>query len=629
MEFRCQDKVVCDAQIGACQGGYLTRIRIFPFLAATVVGLVACGSVEKRRPAAQVPVAAVAPVPSPQPPAPPPAPAAKPPAAATDPAAQLIDQSEKLYAQGMTEYQNGNLEKSRQDFDQALTALLESKLDLNQDERLSAEFYKLVENIHALEAETLERGDTLGEQKYVPAPIESLAGLTFPVDPNVKARVQEQIHTVHSDLPLVSNDFVDGVITYFQGRGQGYVRKVLSRVGLYEPLISQTLRKEGLPQDLIYLAGAESAFNPLARSRQGAKGIWQLMLGRGLEYGLHKDRWVDEREDPAKSTDAAVRHLKDLYQQFADWYLAMAAYDCGPGIIQKAIEKTGYADFWTLRKLHALPAETENYVPIILATITIAKSPGTYGFDVQREPALETDSVEVSEPTDLRLVAQLIDHPVDEVIQLNPSLLRWTTPSNRPGFELHLPADTRDTFEKAIARIPEDKRIWWRVHKVEEGDTLSSVAHRYHISKASLVEANPLPPGDPLEAGARLVIPMPPGREYSLDRVHERAPRRLYRYRVHPGDTLDLIADRFDVTPYQIRRWNKLRSSHLVAGGILRLYIATGRSTPSRSETSRTHHKPSQSSSARKKASAAGSRRARRLSASTSKSGATEAPRAR
>ena len=280
----------------------------------------------------------------------------------------LVTHAEVLYAAGMKEYRAGNMDNARQDFDRALSILLESPYSVASNERLNTEFEKLVENIHSLEVATQERGDAMSDQKYEPAPIESLSDLTFPVDPRVKERVQEQLHSVHSDLPLVSNDYVDGVMTYFQGRGRGFIEKILSNVGLYQPMISQTLRKDGLPQDLIYLAGAESSFNPFAISRAGAKGIWQLMLSRAMEYGLKKDRWVDEREDPVKSTEVAAQHLRDLYQQFGDWYLAMAAYNCGPANVRKAIERTGYADFWELRKLRALPRETENYVPIMDST---------------------------------------------------------------------------------------------------------------------------------------------------------------------------------------------------------------------------------------------------------------------
>lgn len=588
--------------------GKLRPISIFPLAAILLAG---CGTAQKRQTMAQPPVAAVAPQPVPSvasaPTPPPPTTPPAHPAPLQNAISTLVTHAEILYQAGMKEYRAGNMENARQNFDKALALLLESKHNVGEDERLSAEFDKLVENIHAVEVATLERGDTLSDQKYEPAPIESLTGLTFPVDPRVKQRVQEQIHSVHSDLPLVSNDYVDGVITYFQGRGQGFIRTVLSRAGVYQSMISEALRKEGLPQDLIYLAGAESSFNPLALSRAGAKGIWQLMLGRGMEYGLKTNRWVDERENPVKSTEAAALHLKDLYEQFGDWYLAMAAYNCGPGTVQKAIERTGYADYWDLRRLHALPRETENYVPIILATAIIAKSPAAYGFDVQPEPPLAVDPVVVSSPTDLRLIAQLIDRPVEELIRLNPSLLRWTTPANDPDFVLNLPAGTAEAFHRGIASIPPDKRIWWRIHTVESGETMSAVASKYHLSKSVLLEANEIEPDDPVAEGARLVLPLPPGHESSLARIRTRGPRRLYRYRIQQGDTLELVADRFDVTTYEIRRWNNLRSSNLVAGRILKVYVA-GERAGSRSRQARSGRKSSRRTPARKRSSAQSSK---------------------
>jgi membrane-bound lytic murein transglycosylase D len=442
-----------------------------------------------------------------------------------------------------------------------------------------------------LEVAAFERGDALNEQKYEPSPIESFAGLTFPVDPKIAERVKKEVASVRSDLPLVSNEYVDGVITYLQNRGQGFMRTILKRIGQYQPLISQALREEGLPEDLIFVAAAESAFNPFALSRAGAKGIWQLMLSRGLEYGLRRDRWVDEREDPVKSTRAAIRHLKDLYQMFGDWYLAMAAYNCGPVNVQKAIERTGYADFWTLRRLQALPAETQNYVPIILATALIAKDAAAYGFEVEPDPPLETDRVVVEVPTDLRLVAQLIDRPVEELIRLNPGLLRWTTPGNNPEFVLNLPPGTREAYEQAIAAIPPEKRIWWRAHKVMEGETLSSVAQKFGVATVALATANGLERTAVLEAGSRLVVPLAAGSESSLQRVRARASRKPYYYRVKAGDSLDRIADRFDVTPYQIRRWNRLKSAHLKTGQRLTLYVASaqGASSSSRRSKSASH----------------------------------------
>ncbi len=493
-----------------------------------------------------------------------------------DAIATLIKQAETLYASGMEDYRAGNFDKAKDKFDRALGLLLESKMDLSADERLTREFDRLVENIHALEVASIENENTPAGHKEVPTDIESFAGLTFPVDPHVKERAQQELKSVHSDLPLVSNDYVDGVLTYFQGRGRGFIERILKRLGAYQPMFFEALNKEGLPKELVYLAAGESAFNPLARSRAGAKGIWQFMPGTGALYGLRKDRWVDEREDPVKSTQAAARHLKDLYNTFGDWYLAMAAYDSGPMTIQRAIEKTGYADYWALRSLHALPRETENYVPIFLATALIAKDPKAYGFNVEPDPPMAIDKVVVSDPTDLRLVAELIDHPVEDLIQLNPSLLRWTTPANDSEFTLNLPVGTGDAFEKAVASIPSDKRIWWRSHKVDGGETVASIAQKYRISTVALARANGIDREAALDEGARLVLPMAPGSESSLQRVKERGPRRAVRYRVRSGDTLELVADRFDVTTYQIRQWNHLKSQQLVAGKTLLVYSGSG-----------------------------------------------------
>lgn len=491
----------------------------------------------------------------------------------------LVIRADSLYKAGMEDYGLGNLEKAKGEFDQAVAMLLESNLDLQGDDRLSSEFDKLVEDVYGAEAAALERGDALGLHNYEPAPLESFSGLTFPVDPRVKARAQGELKSVRSDLPLVSNDYVAGAITFLQGRGSRYTRTVLSRVGLYRKIIEDTLRKEQLPQDLIYLAASESAFNPYAVSRTGARGIWQFMSGTANLYGLRRDRWVDERQDPVKSSQAAARHLKDLYQTFGDWYLAMAAYDSGPLTVQRAIEKTGYADYWVLRKLHALPLETENYVPIFLAMTFIGKDPQAYQFDVPPAPPLESDQVAITVPTDLRLIAQLIDRPVEDLVKLNPSLLRWSTPANDPQFVLNLPPGVKDSLEAKLAAIPPDKRIWWRAHRVEGGETVASIARKFHVSPVALAQVNQVDQAARLEEGAHLVLPMPPGKESSLARGRQ-GPRRALSYRVRPGDTLELIADRFDVTPYEIRRWNTLKTSRLAPGRVLRLYVARSGGAP-------------------------------------------------
>jgi membrane-bound lytic murein transglycosylase D len=521
----------------------------------------------------------------------------------------------------MNDYQAGNLEKAKQEFDQALATLLESGLDIRGDERLSTEFDKIVDNVSSAEALSLEHGDALSLHNYEPTPLESFSGLTFPVDPRTKQRVQQELKLVHSDLPLVSNDAVDGVIAYLQNHARGYIETVLRRQGTYGEMINEALRQEGLPQDLIYLAAGESAFNPYAVSNKACVGIWQFSAAAAADYGLKRDRWVDERKDPFKSTLAAARYLKSLYETFGDWYLAMAAYDTGPMNVQHAIERTGYADFWELRKAHALVAETENYVPIFLATALIAKDPKAYGFDTLPDAPLAVDRVKVDIPTDLRLIAQLIDHPVEDIVKLNPSLQRWTTPANDPSFILYLPAGTRDLYEQTIASIPPDKRIWWRAHKVLDGETLAGIAKELRVSPVSLAEANQLTTTASLEQGTHLVIPMASGTDASLARVREQPPQvphKIIQYRVRPGDTVDLLADRFNVTAYQIRRWNGLKSSRLTTGRTLHIYVESQAPSPARPQPSvKPQHAASRPSNTQKKKPAAPASTANSTTAST------------
>src|SRR6185437_14067268 len=248
----------------------------------------------------------------------------------------------------------------------------------------------------------------------------------------------------------------------------------------YKPMIQRVMAEEGVPQDLIYLAVAESGFQPRAiNPRSHAGGMWQFMPHG--DYGLTRNGYVDERFDPEKSTRSYARYMKFLHSQLGDWYLAMAAYDWGAGNVQRAVEKTGYADFWQLYKRHNLPAETQNYVPEILAAIIIANNPHQYGFDdVTLDPPVLTDTVTVDYSVDLRLVSDLVGAPLDEIEALNPSLLRGVTPPDE-SFDLRLPAGSSTLFDQRIAQIPEDRRNSWRYHTVATGDTLDSVAREFHV----------------------------------------------------------------------------------------------------------------------------------------------------
>src|SRR5271167_635576 len=218
-----------------------------------------------------------------------------------DPAEALIAQAEKEYAAGQANYRAGHLEAAKADFDRAFNTLLSSNLDLRNDERLEREFDKLVEAVHELELAALKQGDGFSEPRSEPAPIDEANDITFPVDPNIKAQAEAEIKTTKSDLPLVLNDQVAMFINYFfSQRGRATLEHAWARAGRYREMISRILQQEGVPQDLIYLAQAESGFQPLALSRAGARGMWQFMAGSGALYGLERNWWVDDRQDPEK-----------------------------------------------------------------------------------------------------------------------------------------------------------------------------------------------------------------------------------------------------------------------------------------------------------------------------------------
>jgi len=480
----------------------------------------------------------------------------------------LIEKVQERFASGEANYKAGHLEAARRDFDDAVDWMLESGYDPNGDARLSEVFHRVIDAVYAYELQAFRAGDGFSEAPAVPAPIDEVAEMTFPVDPRLKDRAEQAAKNISHDLPLTVNDEVLSFLNFFQTpRGRAIVETGLRRSGRYREMISRVLSEEGVPQDLIYLAQAESAFQPLALSRAGARGIWQFVAYRGTQYGLRHSWWVDERQDPEKATRAAAQHLRDLYHMFGDWYLAMAAYNCGPGNVQKAIERTGYADFWELYNRKVLPRETKNYVPIILALTLIAKDAPHYGIQADPEQPVPYDVVKPGRAIDLRLVAETIDVDVETLRALNPALLRLSTPDD-VTFQLHLPVGTAGLFSAEIADIPADKWVSWRRHRVASGETLAAIAKKYRVTPASIAEANTLERGAALDVGEKLIIP--------ASRPEAETKSRLVRYRVRKGDTLAGVADQFSVTSEELRKWNRLKSARVSRGMVLRIYTVGG-----------------------------------------------------
>jgi membrane-bound lytic murein transglycosylase D len=518
--------------------------------AALALSLAGCvptaptGTSEGARPQATAPALLMAAAPAP------PASAPAPPAPSVEQqrVRLLIKQVEETYARGEADYHKGRLPEAKQEFDRAVDLMLASGIDVKSNAELQEEFDHIVDEVNALEMEALKLGNG-----FVPSeeetPAEVAQDVTFEVDPRIVAKATADLATTKSDLPLVVNDYVAGVINFFANTKKGHNTLLHSfqRAGRYKAMIQRVMAEEGVPQDLIYLAVAESGFNPRALNRKShAGGMWQFMP-RG-NYGLARNAYVDERFDPEKSTRAYARYMKFIYDQLGDWYLSMAGYDWGAGNVQRAVQKTGYADFWELYKRNNLPKETKNYVPEILAAIIIANHPTQYGFDdMTLDPPVLTDTVTINYPVSLRLVSDLVGAPLDELTALNPSLLRTVTPPDA-SFDLHLPGGMAAVYEQRIAAIPEGKRNAWRYHRVAPEDTLASVARAYRVTDAELAAANQLHARDSIEGLEALLVPTPP--------TAEPAHTRLYTAR--KGDTLVTIADRFGVSLNELRRWNRI-----------------------------------------------------------------------
>ena len=409
---------------------------------------------------------------------------------------------------------------ARREFDKALEVLLTAPDNLIDRARLERRAEQLVEEIYRYDVDSATvSADGDSEVTFDQSPIDDILNLTFPVDPRLRDKVQEQLHATSSQLPLTENDAVISFINFFSStRGKKIMAYGLERSGRYRPMIQRILSEEGVPQELIFLAQAESGFSPRAISRARCVGVWQFAEFRGKEYGLDKTASIDDRMDPEQATRAAAKHLHDLYDHFGDWYLAMAAYNCGSQCVDKAVQRTGYADFWELRRLNVLPKETANYVPAILAMTIIAKNAKDYGLDdIRFEAPIEYDSVELSSPTHMMLIAEALDRPLSEVRELNPSVLRSVAPA---GHMIRVPKGSVTQVDAALRAVPASRRDSWRVHRLEGGETLNELAHRFNTTQASIVAAN----RDELPASGDWVA-IPVG--YPGDRVPVRARKPL------------------------------------------------------------------------------------------------------
>ncbi len=422
--------------------------------------------------------------------------------------------------------------------------------------------------------------------------------------------IQEEIGY---DIPIVLNDRVEWWIDYFSNNIRDSFARYLARSTAWLPYLKERLREAGLPEDLVYLALIESGFSTQAVSRAGAVGPWQFMSYTGREYGLRIDRWVDERRDYERSTQAAIAYLSDLHTMFDSWFLAAAGYNGGQGRVGRSMLRDNTMNFWELTGLHS---ETMNYVPKLIAATIIAKEPEKYGFRwVGRAEPIGWATVTVPSSTDLDVIAEVAGVPFDVIRGLNPHLLRGRTPPGETNFPVKIPPESVEMFQRNYTRLtPEERTRPALVHLVRAGETLNGIASAYEVSLVDLARENGIGVRTRLEGGERLVIP---GRlaisgagypEFGIESVRELRPglgdreapplplversevdagpepgggspdapppsaaRARVVHRVKPGDTLAAIARRYGVSADAIRRFNGLQSDRIQAGSRLRI----------------------------------------------------------
>ncbi len=516
-----------------------------------------------------------------------------------DPAAlpeikDLYGEASALLDRGLEMAQNQEWDQAHQSLEKALEIISRIEIRDQTDPRIAAA------------VDTLRR-KTLNAAEYVLPHVRHLAGEVSMEA--VEEKLEEDMARVGDtlpdttvteifadtgifDIPLVYNRRVESCIRFFQTTGRAPFQLWMQRMGHHRPLISRKLREAGMPQNLIYLAMIESGFNCRAYSRSHAAGLWQFIPSTGKNYGLHQDWWIDERYDPEKATDAAIAYLKDLYELFGDWHLAMAAYNAGENGIRRALRKSRYSDFWNLPRRSIKP-ETQNYVPKIIAATLICKNPAQYGFDSMPPfGAVEFDTVLVEHCIALDTLAWCANTNLDTLRFLNPSLRRFCTPPHMSPFVMRVPASTAAQFRTRYAELGDSAFISWTRLEAQQEQLISEIAANSGTTPEFLMALNALP-GPRIQAGARLLIPAR-GRAQETEiveqlsrivearrgRYSEPPPgRKKVYYRIRPGDVLGKIAERFGVTVAQIREWNGLRyHSQIIAGKSLVLFVRDRRS---------------------------------------------------
>ena len=471
-----------------------------------------------------------------------------------------IETLRKLYKNALVSIDSGDINKSQELFEQALTIISNNEIKFTEIYENNDDYNEIVDVILE-DYKNFMNEKVRYTEKTAPELSES-DKLYETIEPSEYSQSKDK------NIPIVVNSRVKAYIKYYQGKGRKYFVQWLERMGKYKPLLEDILRKEGLPEDLVYLAMVESGFNPKAHSRARAVGIWQFISSTGRVYGLRIDSYVDERKDPVKSTKAASRFLKSLHYEFKDWYLAMAAYNVSKSKVTRAIRIYKSRNFWDLK---SLPTETKNHIPKFIAAAIIAKNPEKYGFrNINHQIPFKYEEVHIDKCIDLTVAAKCAQTDYLTIKELNPELNVWFTPPYPDGYTLKIPPNKKETFLKNYAKVPDNLKITRVIHNVKRGETLSFIARKYHTTINNIKSVNSLKSIHKLSIGQKLLIPAPPPIEVALKNNEINKQKKVaytpentkglekITYVVKKGDTLGEIAEFYNTRASNLRKWNSL-----------------------------------------------------------------------
>jgi len=373
--------------------------------------------------------------------------------------------------------------------------------------------------------------------------------------------VEESVEIIEGHIPITYNSKVNSIIKFFQKDGRRSVQNWLNRMEKYKAIMLPILEEENVPPELFYVAMIESGLNAKALSYAYASGYWQFIASTAKIYDLKKDHWVDERSDFEKSTRAAARYFKDLYSYFGDWYLSLAAYNCGQARVNRIIKRQGTRDYW---KLTRLPRETRNYVPNVMAAIYVAQNPEKYGFKIESEPLLDWTVKDINKTVEIKEIAKIINTSEQELIKYNPELKRKVIPllKDDAKYSLRLPNPVPEHFDSLFALIPTTNVIEPIIHKVKYGENLWLIAKKYNVTISDIQSLNKIKNRNKIKPGIKLKIP---------NDGYIPQPLKVY-YTVKRGDTLSEIAQKYKTSVRKIKRLNGLRNNKIRIGQKLEIH---------------------------------------------------------